>query len=160
MLAFLAKVVLLPLKLLGKLAIWRWKKTRAAWRSAWRNPARPLRFLYLVLGLLIANALVPVAFSQLGTIGGISYLFAVLMALLDATFFSAVRVGRIKYVPLGLTAPFLILVGVTASIAIRLLLGDAKNAALAQDFVGAVIILGVSAVMTLWFRRLQSGSLY
>ena len=63
-------------------------------------------------------------------------------------------------VPLGLTAPFLILVGVTASLAIRPLLGDAKNVALAEDFAGAVIILGVFAVMTLWFRRLQSGSLY
>jgi hypothetical protein len=160
MLQLLAKVSLYPLTLLAKLAVWRWKKTRAAWRVAWREPARPLRFLYLVLGLLIANSLVPVAFSQLGAIGGVSYLFAVLMVLLDATFFRAVRVGRMRYVPLGLTAPFLILVGISASIAIRPLLRDAKNAALAEDFVGAVIILGVFALMTLWFRRLQSGSLH
>ena len=160
MLQLLAKVSLFPLKLFGKLVAWRWKKTRAAWRVAWREPARPLRFLYLVLGLFIANALVPFAFSQLGTMGGVTYIFAVLMALLDATFFRAVRVGRMRYVPLGLTAPFLILVGVSASLAIRPLLGDAKNAALVEDFIGAAIILGVFALMALWFRRLQSGSLY
>ena len=158
--SFLGNLALWPLKLLGKLAAWRWKKTRVSWRSAWREQARPLRFLYLVLGLFIANALVPVAFGQLGTVGGLSYLLALLLATLDATFFRAVRVGRIKYVPLGLTAPFLILVGVAASIAIRPLLGDAKNAALAEDFVGAVIILGVFGLLTLWFRRWQSGSLY
>ena len=160
MLAFIAKAALVPMKLFGKLVAWRRKKSRSAWRVAWREPALPPRFLYLVLGLFIANALVPVAFSQLGTMGEVTYIFAVLMALLDATFFRAVRVGRIRYVPLGLTAPFLILVGVSASLTIRPLLGDAKNAALAEDFVGAVIILGVFAVMTLWFRRLQSGSLY
>ena len=157
---FLATVVLFPFKLLGKALGWRWKETRKAWRGAWREPARPLRFLYLILGIFIANALVPVAFDWLGTLGGVSYLFAVLMAILDATFFRAVRVGRFRYVPLGLSAPFLILVGVTASIAIRPLLGDAKNAALAEDFVGALIILGVFGLMTLWFRRWQSGRLY
>ena len=83
-----------------------------------------------------------------------------LLAISSATFFRTVRVGRIKYVPLGLTAPFLILIGVTASIAIRPLVGDAKNAALVEDFIGAAIILGVFALMPLWFRRLQSGSLY
>ena len=160
MLSFLAKLAIFPLKLPGKLLAWRWKKTRFAWRSAWRESARPLRFLYLILGLFIANALAPVAFGQLGAIGGVSYLFALLLAILDATFFRAGRVGRIKYVPLGLIAPFLILVGVTASLAIRPLLGNAKNAALAEDFVGAAIILGVFALMTLWFRRLQSGRLY
>ena len=160
MTAMLQLLALWPLKLFGKLVAWRRKKSRSAWRVAWREPARPLRFLYLVLGLLIANSLVPVAFSQLGAIGGVSYLFAVLMVLLDATFFRAVRVGRFKYVPLGLTAPFLILVGVSASLTIRPLLGDAKNAALAEDFIGAAIILGVFALMALWFRRLQSGSLY
>ena len=157
---FLARVALFPFKLLGKLLAWRWKETRRSWRSAWREPARSLRVLYLGLGLVIAYAIVPVAFSQLGMMGGVTYLFAVLMALLDATFFRAVRVGRFKYVPLGLTAPFLILVGVAASLAIRPLLGDAKNAALAEDFAGAVIILGVFALLTLWFRRWQSGSLY
>ncbi len=158
--SFFAKVALWPLKLLGRLLAWRWRETRRAWRGAWREPARSLRFLYLVAGLLFANAIAPIAFSQLGTIGGVSYLFAVLMAFLDATFFRAVRVGRFKHVPLGLTAPFLILVGVAASIAIRPLLGDAKNAALAQDFVGAVFILAVFALLTLWFRRWQGGSLY
>ena len=160
MLQLLAKVSLFPLKLFGKLVAWRWKKTRAAWRVAWREPARPPRFLYLVLGLFIANALVPVAFSQLGTIGGFPYLFAVLLAISSATFFRTVKVRRVTYVPLGLTAPFLVLVGVAGFLAVRPLLGDAKNAALAEDFIGAAIILGVFAVMTLWFRRLQSGSLY
>ena len=158
--SFPGKVTLWPLLLLGKVVTWRWKKTRAAWLSAWREQARPLRFLYLVLGILIANGLIPIAFSELGAMGGISYLFALLLAILDATFFRAVRVGRIKYVPLGLTAPFLILVGVSASFAIRPLLGDKKNAALAEDFVGAVIILGMFGLLTLWFRRWQSGSLY
>ena len=102
----------------------------------------------------------PVAFSQLGTIGGFPYLFAVLLAISSATFFRTVKVRRIKYVPLGLATPFLILVGVSDSIAIQPLLGDAKNAPLAEDFIGAVIILGVFALMTLWFRRLQSGSLH
>ena len=59
----LAKLALFPLKLLRKLPVWRWKMTRGAWRSAWREQARPLRFLYLVLGILIANALVAVAFN-------------------------------------------------------------------------------------------------
>ena len=158
--SFVAKLTLFPFKLLGKFLEWRWKETRRSWRGAWREPVRPLRFLYLILGLFIAYAIAPVAFSQLGTIGGVSYLFAVLMAFLDATFFRAVRVGRFKYMPLGLTAPFLILVGVAASLAIRPLLGDAKNAALAEDFVGAVFILAVFALLTLWFRRWQSGSLY
>ena len=158
--SFVAKLTLFPFKLLGKFLEWRWKETRRSWRGAWREPVRPLRFLYLILGLFIAYAIAPVAFSQLGTIGGVSYLFAVLMAFLDATFFRAVRVGRFKYMPLGLTAPFLVLVGVAASLAIRPLLGDAKNAALAEDFVGAVFILAVFALLTLWFRRWQSGSLY
>ena len=65
-----------------------------------------------------------------------------------------------KYVPLGLATPLLILIGVSGSIAIQPLLGDAKNAALAEDFAGAVIILGIFALLTLWFRRWQSGSLY
>lgn len=160
MLSFLVKLVILPLRLLGKLLAWRWKKTRSAWRSAWREPARPLRFLYLIIGLFIANALVPVAFDQLGVVGGVSYLVALLLAVLDATFFRAARVWRVKYVPLGLAAPFLILVGVTASLAIRPLLGNAKNSALAEDFVGAAILLVVFALMALWFRRLQSGKLY
>ena len=83
-----------------------------------------------------------------------------LLAISSATFFRAVRVGRVTYVPLGLTSPFLVLVGVAGFLAVRPLLGDAKNAALAEDFIGAAIILGVFALMGLWFRRLQSGSLY
>ena len=104
--------------------------------------------------------MVPVAFSQLGTIGGFPYLFAVLLAISSATFFRTVKVRRVTYVPPGLTAPFLVLVGVAGFLTVRPLLGDAKNAALAEDFIGAATILGVFAVMTLWFRRLQSGSLY
>ena len=161
MLQLLAKVSLFPLKLFGKLVAWRWKKTRAAWRTAWREPARPLRFLYLVLGLFIANALIPVAFSQLGTIGGFPYLFAVLLAISSATFFRTVKVRRVTYVPARTDLPHSsILVGVAGFLAVRPLLGDAKNAALAEDFIGAAIILGVFALMALWFRRLQSGSLY
>ncbi len=87
-------------------------------------------------------------------------MIATLMAIFDAAFFRTVRIGRFKRAPSALMAPFLILAGVTASFAIRPLLGDAKNAALAQDFVAAVIILGCFALMSLWFRRLQSGRLY
>ena len=65
-----------------------------------------------------------------------------------------------KYVPLGLATPLLILIGVSGSIAIQPLLGDAKNAALFEDYIGAAIILGVFALLTLWFRRWRSGSLY
>ena len=114
------------------------------------------------LGLFIANALVPVAFSQLGTIGGFPYLFAVLHGdFSSATFFRTVKVRRVTYVPARTDRPIpRSLVGVAGFLAVRPLLGDAKNAALAEDFVGAVIILGVFALMALWFRRLQSGSLY
>ena len=70
------------------------------------------------------------------------------------------RVRRRIYVPLGLVAPIAILMGVSGSLAIRPMLGDAKNAALAQDFTGAIVILAVFLLMWLVFRRWQSGTLY
>ena len=50
--------------------------------------------------------------------------------------------------------------GVFGAAAIRPMLGDAKNAALAQDFAGAIVILAVFLLMRLIFRRWQSGALY
>ena len=81
-------------------------------------------------------------------------------ALSNATFFRVVRVGRADYIPLGVVAPFAILVGVVGSKAIQPLMGDAKNAALAQDFLGAFIVLAIFGFLALWFRRWQSGNPY
>ena len=128
--------------------------------SAWDEPERGLRLVYLAFGLVIAYILVPYAFGQLGVTGGVSYLFALFCAVSNATFFRMVRVNKVQYVPLALVAPFAIIVGIVGSAAIRPLIGDAKNVALAQDFAGALIILGVFAFLTLWFRRLQSGNPY
>ena len=44
-------------------------------------------------------------------------------------------------------APIAIFVGLAGSKAIRPLLGEAKNAALAEDFVGAVVILAILRVL-------------
>ena len=131
-----------------------------AWMSARDEPARGLRVIYLLLGLGFAYLLVPYAFRELGVTGGVSYLFAVFSAVSNATFFRMVRVNRAEYIPLALVAPIAIIVGIVGSAAIRPLIGDAKNSALAQDFIGALIILGVFAFLTLWFRRLQSGNPY
>ena len=111
-------------------------------------------------GLTLAYLLAPVVFTRLGAIGGAAYLFAVVLAMLDATFFRVVKVRRKVYVPLGLVAPIAILMGVFGASAIRPMLGDAKNAALAQDFIGAIVILMVFLIMWLVFRRWQSGTLY
>ena len=100
----------------------------------------------------------PIAFTELGLVGGVFYLLAVFGAVCNATFFRIVKVGLADYVPLGLVAPISILVGLFASTAIRPLIGDAKNAALAQDLTGALIILGVFVFMTLRFRRWQGGN--
>ena len=100
--------------------------------------------------LLVVYILVPFAFSELGVIGGASYQFAM--------FFRMVRIGRADYIPLPLVALIAIMVGLIGSSAIRPLIGDAKDVALAQDFIGALIILGVFTFMTLWFRRWQSGN--
>ena len=78
----------------------------------------------------------------------------------NAMFFRIVRVGRADYIPLGLVAPIAIFVGLAGSKAIRPLHGEAKNAALAEEFVGAVVILAFLGLFALWFRRWQSGNPY
>ena len=148
------------LERLSKLAASHWSKSRAAWESALDEPALGLRLLYLAFGLLIAFYLVPPAFRELGGVGGISYLVALFGAVSNATFFRVARVGRAAYIPLGLVAPIAIFVGLAGSSAVRPLLGDAKNAALAQDFAGAAIILAIFGVFSLWFRQWQSGNPY
>ncbi len=70
------------------------------------------------------------------------------------------KLRRKIYVPLGMVAPIAILMGVFGSSAIRPMLGDVKNAALAQDFIGAIVILAVFLIMWLVFRRWQTGTLY
>ena len=148
------------LRLPGRLLVSRWRSTKRAWSSAWRQPVRGLRFIYLALGLAIAYLLIPFVFDRLGTIGMLSYLLCVIFAMLNATFFRVARLRRKVYVPLGLVAPIAILMGVYGAAAIRPMLGDAKNAALAHDFAGAAVILGVFLLMWLIFRRWQSGTLY
>ena len=91
-------------------------------------------------------------FDDLGFVRGASYFFAVYLAFSNATFFSIARVEGGRYIPLGAVAPIFILAGVIGSSAIRPLIGDSKDAAMAQDFLGALVILAVFAVMTLWFR--------
>ena len=148
------------LRLPGKLLASRWRSTKRSWASAWREPVRGLRFIYLALGLSIAYLLVPFVFDRLGAVGAVSYLVCVLFAMVNATFFRVVRLRRRIYIPLGLIAPVAILLGVFGSSAIRPMLGEAKDSALAQDFVGAVVILTVFLLMWLIFRRWQSGTLY
>ena len=147
------------LALLSKLVARHWRKSLAAWESALNEPAPVLRFLYLVCGLGIAVVLVPHAFRELGVMGGFSYLTALFSAVSNATFFRVARVGR-AYYPLGLVAPIAIFVGLAGSAAVRPMLGDAKNAALAQDFAGALIILAIFGVFSLWFRQWRSGNPY
>ena len=153
-----AYVGLRGLELLSKLVASRWRKSRAAWVSAWDEPARGLRLFYLVVGLFVAYFLVPYSFRELGVMGRISYLIASFGAGSNAMFFRVVRVGRADYIPLGLVAPIAIFVGLAGSKAIRPLLGEAKSAALAQDLVGALVILAIFGFFTLWFRRWQSGN--
>ena len=148
------------LEVLCKLATSRWKKSRAAWVAAWYELALGLRVVYLVMGLIIAYLLVPYSFRELGVMGGVSYLIAIFGAVSNAMFFRIVRVGRANYIPLGLVAPIAIFVGLAGSKAIRPLLGEARNAALAEDFVGAVVILAIFGFFALWFRRWQSGNPY
>ena len=145
---------------LGKLAASRWRKSKKAWVAAWHEPALGLRLAYLVIGLFVAYLLVPYSFGELGVMGGISYVIAVFGAVSNAMFFRMVRVGRADYIPLGLVAPIAIFVGLVGSKAIRPLLGEARNAALAEDFVGAVVILAIFVFFALWFRRWQSGNPY
>ena len=148
------------LEVLSKLVASRGRKSWAAWLSAWHEPALGLRVLYLVIGLFVAYLLVPYSFRELGVMGGISYLIAVFGAVSNAMFFRIVRIGRADYIPLGLVAPIAIFVGLAGSKAIRPLLGEARNAALAEDFVGAVVILAIFGFFALWFRRWQSGNPY
>ena len=148
------------LEVLSKLAASRWRKSRAAWVAAWHEPALGLRVVYLVIGLIVAYLLVPYSFRELGVMGGISYLIAVFGVVSNAMFFRIVRVGRADYIPLGLVAPISIFVGLAGSKAIRPLLGEARNAAFAQDFVGSVVILAIFGFFAIWFRRWQSGNPY
>ena len=148
------------LGLLFKLVAWHLSRSREAWESALNQPAPVLRFFYLVVGLVIASYLVPGAFRELGVAGGISYVVALFGAVSNATFFRVVIIGRADYIPLGLVAPIAIFVGVAGSAAVRPLLGDAKNAALAQDFAGALIILAIFGILSLWFGQWRSGNPY
>ena len=144
----------------GRLLAWHLKGWGIAWGSAWQGPYRDLRLLGLGMGVLITWFLIPAVFDDLGVVRGASYFFAVYVAFSNATFFSIARVGRDRYIPLGAVAPIFILAGVIGSSAIRPLIGDAKDAAMAQDFLGALVILAVFAVMTLWLRHWRSGNPY
>ena len=146
--------------LVGKILAWHFGGWREAWSSAWQGPHRELRWLGLAIGVPITCFLIPAVFNDLGFVRGASYFFAVYLAFSNATFFSVARVGRDSYVPLGAVAPIFILGGVIGSSAIRPLIGDAKDAAMAQDFIGALVILAVFVVMTLWFRQWRSGNPY
>ena len=157
---FLERLGAEVLELLGRFLVWHLRSWQEAWGSAWRGPYRDLRWLGLGMGILATWVLIPAAFDDLGFVRGASYFFAVYMAFSNATFFSIARVGRDHYVPLGAVAPISILASVIGSSAISPLIGDVKDAAMAQDFLGALVILAVFAVMTLWFRHWQSGNPY
>ena len=147
-------------RLLGRLLAWHLRNWHKAWSSAWHGPYRELRLLGLGLGLFATWILTPAALDDLGLMRGASYFFALYLALSNATFIKIARVGRYHYLPLGLVAPVFILIGVIGSNAIRPMIGDARDAAMAQDFMGALVILVVFAAMTLWFRLWQSGNPY
>lgn len=116
--------------------------------------------MYLACGLFIAWVLVPTAFREVGLLGGLSYVVAILGAISNATFFRVVKIGRGEYIPLGLVAPTAILIGVIGAKAISPLLGNAKDAAMAQDFIGAAMILGVFLFMRSWLGKWKSGNPY
>lgn len=158
--ATLKRVVVAVAGLAMRLVIWWWRRTSIAWVRAWDEPARELRLLYLGVGLLVSWALIPAAFKDMGFTGGVSYFFALFMAMSNATVFRVVKIGRAEYLPLGAIAPIAILVGVVGSRAIRPLLGDAKNVALTGDLAGAAIILSVFLMLTLLFRKWQTGNPY
>ena len=157
---FLERLSLAIFRLLGRLLARHLRSWQAAWSSAWHGPRLEIRLLGLSTGIVITWVLVPVAFNDLGLVRGASYFIAVYLAMSNATFFKIAKVGRDRYIPLGVVAPVFILGGVIGSSAVRPLLGDAKDAAMAQDFIGALVILGVFAVMTRWLRLWQSGSPY
>ena len=143
-------------RLLDRLLAWHFGNWQKAWSSAWHGPYWDLRLLGLGLGLFITWILIPATLDDLELMRGASYLFALYMALSNATFIKIAKVGRDCYLPLGLVAPVFILLGVIGSNAIRPMIGDARDAAMAQDFMGALVILVVFAVMTLRFRLSQS----
>ena len=157
---FIETVGLATLRVSGRLLSWHLRSWGEVWSSAWQGPYRYLRLLGLSMSVLITWFLIPAVFDDLGFVRGASYFFAVYLAFSNATFFSIARVGHNCYIPLGIVAPIVILMGVIVSSAIRPLIGEAKNAAMAQDFLGAFVILGAFAVMTLWFRLWQSGNPY
>ena len=150
----------LVLGLLRGVLAWHLRGWQEAWSSAWHEPDREFRLLWLGIGMVIVCILVPVTFQDMGLMRGFAYAIAVYLAMSNATFFRIARVGRDTYLPLGLVAPISILIGVVGSSAIRPLVGDAKEAAMAQDVVGAVVILSVYAALALWFRLWQSGNPY
>lgn len=133
--------------------------TASAWSSAWHEPVRGLRSVYLVIGVLISLHLIPDAFNQFGWMGGVSYVFALYKAMSDAVFFRAVRVGTM-WVPLGWVAPIFIFLGVAGSKSIEGLIGEAKSAAFANDLSGAIGILLIFFLMSRVFRRWRSGNPY
>ncbi len=67
------------------------------------------RLLGLGLGLFITWILITAALDAPGLMRGASYLFALYMALSNATFIKIARVGRDRYLPLGLIASVVIL---------------------------------------------------
>lgn len=156
----LNKVGAAVLRLLRKQMASHWRKSKAAWVSEWHAPARSLRLMYLGMGLVIAYVLVPAAYGELGFLGAGSYILAMLSAISNATVFRIVKIGRTDYIPLGLMAPIAILIGIVGSNAIKPLLSDAKEAALAHDFIGAAAVIGVFIAMNLWFRKWKSGNPY
>ena len=146
-------------RLLRGFSSWHLRGWQEAWSSALNEPRPELRVAGLAIGLVITCVLVPANFRDLGLMGGASYLVAVYLAMSKAIFFRIARVRR-SYVPLGIVAPLCIHVGVIGSKAIRPLVGDFKEAAMAQDLITAAVILAVFAGMTLWFRAWQSGNPY
>ena len=157
---FLSGLGSATLGLLGQLLDWHLRSWREAWGSAWQGPYRTTRFFGLVMGIPTIWFLTPIVFDDLGFVSGTSYLFAVYLAFSNATFFSIARVRRDHYIPLGAVAPVFIFVGAIGSSAIRPLISDAKDAAMAQDLIGALFIVVVFVVMTLLFRLWQSGNPY
>ena len=148
------------LRLLGVLLAGHLRSWQRAWISAFSEPHLELRVPGLIVGMLTTWVLIPAAFDDLGLMSGLSYLLALYLAFANATLFRIARVGHDKYVPLGLVAPVFILAGVIGSSAIRPLIGEAKEAAMAEDLFGAAVILCVFAIMTLWFRHWRSGNPY
>ena len=139
--------------------VWEWSHTVAAWRSAWGEPARIIRMVYLAVGVLFSCHLIPDAFQQFGRIGGGSYLLAPYRALSSATLFKAVRVPH-GWIPLGLVAPIFIFLGVAGSDHIKPLIGDAKSALWAHDLVSTMGILLIYWLLSKAFNRWRSGNPY